>query len=293
MVLHGCEQLWVNGTCANYGFVLADNVENNSSHWTLFYSSDAVSPHKPELYITYDTSTNPPVTPPVTPTTPSVDLMLQYDGAYILRYSDAYSRILRQANAVKNLYQSRFGITVNVGVPLPYTSYADECTTSYNQRCTHAGDISCANSTLSELQDYHHNNIQNIGFRIPVPTNTTSVEMTFIGHLICEHNVYYGLHENDPYKGYAYITRNVMTVHDFESETSEKITTIHEFGHMFGVIDHYGDQCATTEDMQAINEDYDSKCIYGEDRFTSTVMNNITICEGCKALITGNKNKYS
>ncbi len=44
---------WVNGESPNYGFVLIDRTENNSSHWTTFYSSDASSPHKPELNITY------------------------------------------------------------------------------------------------------------------------------------------------------------------------------------------------------------------------------------------------
>ena len=44
---------WVNGQYINYGFALVDSVENNSSHWTTLYSSDANSPHKPELYINY------------------------------------------------------------------------------------------------------------------------------------------------------------------------------------------------------------------------------------------------
>lgn len=45
---------WVNGASPNYGFVLIDGVENDPDHWTTFYSSDASSPHKPELNITYN-----------------------------------------------------------------------------------------------------------------------------------------------------------------------------------------------------------------------------------------------
>lgn len=48
-------QSWVNGTYSNYGFVLKDLNENDSDHWTTIYSSDAPSPHKPELYISYVT----------------------------------------------------------------------------------------------------------------------------------------------------------------------------------------------------------------------------------------------
>ena len=56
---------WVNGQYINYGFALVDSVENNSSHWTTIYSSDANSPHKPELYINYDGEdvVNPPNLP--------------------------------------------------------------------------------------------------------------------------------------------------------------------------------------------------------------------------------------
>ena len=44
---------WVNENYANYGFVIKDNKESDPNHWTTFYSSDASSPHKPELHITY------------------------------------------------------------------------------------------------------------------------------------------------------------------------------------------------------------------------------------------------
>ncbi len=44
---------WYAGTYKNYGFVLRDDVESTTSHWTTFYSSDAASPNKPELHIMY------------------------------------------------------------------------------------------------------------------------------------------------------------------------------------------------------------------------------------------------
>lgn len=47
-------QSWVNAIYTNYGFLLKDNTEDNASHWTTLYSSDAASPHKPELHITYE-----------------------------------------------------------------------------------------------------------------------------------------------------------------------------------------------------------------------------------------------
>lgn len=43
---------WNNGE-ENYGFEVRDINESDATHWTDFYSSDEVSPHKPELHITY------------------------------------------------------------------------------------------------------------------------------------------------------------------------------------------------------------------------------------------------
>ena len=46
-------RMWVNGRYNNNGFMLQDSTETDPDHWTTFYSSDAESPHKPELHITY------------------------------------------------------------------------------------------------------------------------------------------------------------------------------------------------------------------------------------------------
>ena len=45
--------MWVRGVATNYGFILKDNTEDDTSQFTTFYSSDSSSPHKPELHITY------------------------------------------------------------------------------------------------------------------------------------------------------------------------------------------------------------------------------------------------
>lgn len=44
---------WSNGTHSNYGFLIKDATESGTSQWTTFYSSDAASPNKPELVISY------------------------------------------------------------------------------------------------------------------------------------------------------------------------------------------------------------------------------------------------
>lgn len=52
-------QGWVNYTHSNYGFVIKDITETNPDHWTTLYSSDAPSPHKPELHIVYNGNITP------------------------------------------------------------------------------------------------------------------------------------------------------------------------------------------------------------------------------------------
>lgn len=44
---------WQKGKAANYGFMLKEATENDTSRWTTFYSSEADSPNKPELRIVY------------------------------------------------------------------------------------------------------------------------------------------------------------------------------------------------------------------------------------------------
>ena len=41
------------GTINDYGFLIKDDNEDDASQWTKFYSSEASSPHKPELHIVY------------------------------------------------------------------------------------------------------------------------------------------------------------------------------------------------------------------------------------------------
>ena len=43
----------LNGTYGDYGVMLKDNTESGTQHWSTFYSSEAASPNKPELHITF------------------------------------------------------------------------------------------------------------------------------------------------------------------------------------------------------------------------------------------------
>ena len=68
---------------------------------------------------------------------------------------------------------------------------------------------------------------------------------------------------------------------------------MHEFGHLFGVLDHYGGEAPSTEDM--LNQGklgYREKCIYGEKKDIPEVYENLLICDGCRAIIEANIHWY-
>ena len=66
-------------------------------------------------------------------------------------------------------------------------------------------------------------------------------------------------------------------------------TVVHEFGHMFGAPDHYGElNASNTENLQTKKPDYrfNQFCIYGEKKKDAT--DTLTICEGCQRSIRQN-----
>ncbi|MCL1913077.1 MAG: DNRLRE domain-containing protein [Eubacteriaceae bacterium] len=62
MTVTAIVQQWANKTATNYGFTIMDTNESNVNIWQTWYSSDALSPNKPELHITYTAAAGVPVT---------------------------------------------------------------------------------------------------------------------------------------------------------------------------------------------------------------------------------------
>ena len=76
---------------------------------------------------------------------------------------------------------------------------------------------------------------------------------------------------------------------DHISLASSKVTTVHEFGHLIGAKDHYGNGKPSTEAVNgAMGENlFNRYCIYGEEHGNQNVLNNIQICEGCRMVLLG------
>ena len=235
---------------------------------------------------------------------PTVNLELIFDGAYKTRYSDAQDRITYHARALRKVYMKSFGIWVNYSVPTQFVSYADaNCYYTPNKACDHASDTNCYNSVLYtngtiDLEGLHHKNYKNIWLRIPMPDLTQTVKASFVGHNCCsverDGNGNFISHGSSGIYGVAYSNSGTCLITNFVSNQSERKTLIHEFGHFYQVQDHYGNGAPTTGqmNMDAGEDIFSEYCIYGEKRETTSVLGNLTICEGCQRTIRANMNTF-
>lgn len=83
------------------------------------------------------------------------------------------------------------------------------------------------------------------------------------------------------------ILNGTAAISNHSTVYSQKQTTVHEFGHFFRALDHYGGTEKSTIDLQLEypGAGYSPTCIYGEERIDTSVMQNMTICDGCKSAI--------
>ncbi len=287
---------WYEGA-SNYGVAISYSSGNAYPFVLKSYESGATV--RPYYIITYST-TNYGVIPNV------VNLNVFYDNAYLSRYSSAASRIKNQLQVLQELYYNEFDILINYSYPQKYNSYADvSCSTNPNNSCSHVTDTYCHDSTIYvsgavELENYHHKNIINIIARMNFPKIESGLKMTYIGHLTC--SVYrnsaggFISHANGDTLGLTFREIGVCNVMNFNSANDETKTMVHEFGHLYDAPDHYGiGSVPTTQEKIDITGDnrFSEYCIYGEEKSNSDVVENLIICNGCKAIITANRNRFN
>ena len=86
-----------------------------------------------------------------------------------------------------------------------------------------------------------------------------------------------------------------MAIMNFSHQSSMTKTLIHELGHFYGAPDHYdiGGEPSTDElNAQNGGNKFNRNCIYGENKEDSLVLDNFTICAGCKEIIRSNQQNY-
>lgn len=220
-----------------------------------------------------------------------INLAVKYDHAYTIRYPETLDKINNQIQELQKKFIKEFGIFIDARLPELFTSYGDTCSNNYNQVCN--CEETCINSSSSNMQTYHHTNVQNNLYRIEHQDKSIELTIAYVGHTTCSMTDNGTVHKENCYLGMALSNKGVAMVMNFGSDESSQKTTIHEFGHFYGVKDHYSGIAKSTEQIieETGNIGYNRLCIYGEDSLEA--INGFIICDGCKSMIENNIDKFN
>lgn len=205
----------------------------------------------------------------------TLTLVVDHDDAYSERYSSTYNS--RISDCI-NLLNYRLIVDAGIHIQRITTSYdtgiyADSCTSSdnYNDACSCG---TCANSTATSLQSYHHTNINNVLYRI-TNNSTADIRAVFTGYEMCEqgHLTHIDNLSNSDVFYRVWKTRDVALIKDFKTD----------FGHdavafACAILELYGLSVHDSE-----TGTYNANCIFGSNAQGSIVRDSCIICAGCIA----------
>lgn len=228
----------------------------------------------------------------------TINIEVIYDHAYTTRHSDAVDRINRHLTDLSDFYLTNFYVRINHSEPEKFLSYADaECSSTPDDICEECKNARCFYSQVLidgtlQLSEYHHKSITNIAMRIPFPDTSQTFKIAFIGHTVCDYSngvgCTYEANGTQTTFGITYKELGLALVVDHRSEDSELLTLIHEFGHLFGALDHYGGTYSpSTDEMleQDPSKPFARNCLYGEYGINWCCLNDVVICEACANMI--------
>ena len=238
---------------------------------------------------------------PHTATSRFVNLDVIYDEGHTERFDNSALEIGPYLAALQHTYWEEFGIFINYSTPTLFESHADLCPAGVYGACSCSED--CQNSIpyYGENGDieidyytYHHKNIKNVLYAFDFPNVSQTLRMGFSGHNLC---IATDKGCKDNALGLAQQELGIAVVENAANSNVDR-TAIHEFGHLYGAKDHYGEGYPTTaqmnDDMIEQNDSvrYSESCIYGERRRYLTVGEDELFCEGCRRDILANRDDY-
>ena len=236
----------LNGTYGDYGVMLKDNTESGTQHWSTFYSSEAASPNKPELHITFSSYH-------------TVALRVLIGSTFFSYYSYPYNQVAYNLMYLDVPFQNKWGITFTKSYTTITSLIIDSCTDGVGVACSHASDGDCKN----DLSNYYHhkNGIKNlIQIKNTYPTTGYDIFVTFVCGPLCSakdghHGIWGAAFTGgqfaiaDQYIGSGYPSPDILKVRIIQ----------HEISHLFGCHDGVcNDDCV----MQG---SFDTTSLYHED----------------------------
>ncbi len=282
---------WVDGTKTNYGFMLKDATETNTSQWTTFYSSEAASPNKPELHITYSKA--------------SLTMYSYLDNGFITRFPDGVQYVNSYHSTVKGILESLFPVNVEYSVSR-FTSYCDICKTQNNGNwdgrhltgyCSHAEKhLSVRPDENDTSQGFYFHFIRTKGVgtettskyfwtgHIPSPSDQLSFSVQKYSNGVL-HNIVC-IMPGRVTEGPRFSNLPQDTVNNKYS-----YTLLHETAHQLGVPDHYcygkngSDACSNAYCWDCKPELSSTTCVMYKEYILYMVNRDSMFCPQCKALI--------
>ena len=204
----------------------------------------------------------------------------------------------------RQYFWEQFRVSIEFTHPQGILTYYEECTNRNSKGECECSSYCYNSEVIDQLQNVHHSNISNILLRVPMPQDPIDVTVLFIGHPTCYAydsptckrlllgmaDRQYGLIAVNnigvcPYGTSGECQCDVSVDHYFYSVESSVKTLIHEIGHIFGAIDHYGGlykDSRSTSQMRKLDKHYNENCIYGENKEQPDVLDDFLMCEACR-----------
>lgn len=220
-----------------------------------------------------------------------VNIDVLYDRGFAERFAGKVNEtICTNLRQMREYYLSNFNIMISFNLPHPYISLVDnmpikpedvegdEEYVDYNGQCLCLLD-----------QDVYHDNFDNNMNAINWTDGENCVRVVFSGHSFGYIN---GVGKYFDIKGKQKI--NNCVIGDCVTSFNMLKTTIHEFGHLYEIEDHYGlDSIPSTEEMNKTRkETYCKDCIYGEYKEDQESFSQLKMCSGCTKKVNENKSRY-
>lgn len=215
-----------------------------------------------------------------------------YDNGYYDRYGiNADFKAQSLFFDLTEVFYKNFGVRIRyTSLPAMIQSYADQCPNNYLNVCNCAPDDSCTNSTANNLKMYHHKNSTSVLYRLPRPdlhiTQYYPLSFTVMlsGHNLCY--VQSGNHIDKnyhiPYNGTSDRSLGLALTCRHDSDLGAFASLVHEVGHLLEARDHDGEGMTNDFNDQEGEVIYNDNCIYGGEKRTASVYENLMICDGCR-----------
>lgn len=276
---------WINGNYPNYGFLLKEPTESNSSQKTKFYSSDAPSPNKPELIINYTSLEEPDTNPTF--------IMKHYsDKGYRTRFANCSYSINTYQNVVKNKLEQFFNVNISSNIYNTYESYGDLCKLSMPGQFVNNINSPCGHSP----DHLNRTNIKNRFTSDKGNGSATVGKYLWTGHILTGNA-----------KSAAWFSNKVVVISpagmvnsDYSNKSDLQIkknsiyTLIHETSHLLSAHDHYCyedngvNHCSNNYCIHCNNTSISNyNCIMNTRVYTIESISDVDVmyCSVCKGLI--------